>query len=1721
MNGGMGAGNITVTISLEGTDKFLSALKNVDTQVSRTAKLMQTNLTSALNASKTAFVQTAGAASQLQQGMVQVSGVLASTQKGFANLDSAIQGQAAALGEQAGAIEIVTSAGGKFIQTLGTMKKSYELVAFAQKTWQSGFGPLSLAIAAVTASLTIFNKKVDERVNAINKYKSIMIEEIDIVIKMADRYGDLKNKKNLTVDEALELIDLTVKLKKAFGDEADSVKNLSENYEQLYEEWKNKKRWNLYDEVDELLTRVKKIEFWEKEPFTQFKRSLGEVNEETEALKNKMIEFVFKARELEESTNNAASGLDQLSESERKALEEKLRHAETMQIFANAGITAEQTVRDNIDALEKILPSLQGSNFEYDQAVLALSAYYTQLGLANPYIGEQAVLQQQLAAAGITSEAVIRTQIDALAALLPHLEKGSFDYNQVVGALQQLHDALGETCPYIIEQSDEMKALNDIATDYLETLNEENDLLPKIRDSRSQVSAAMSECGDELKTAEEALTGFASKEEALNAIGIQTTGQLNGQKDMLKNIAIAFNLTEEEAGELEKKLKALDGKTVDNSKSWKTYGSLLSGIVGKLGKTGQAISKVANFAMDLVTSGFNPLQMGLSALSFGLDLFSKKEEHVEVSMEDFIDGLGRLGDAVTATQERFEGLDSSYKTDYLQSYADELERLKERGRELTEELENMPHIEYTIHGETIFVSHTRGWQRVHNAQQSVIASIEEYEAKMTSLMEAFTFETNFDETKNELQELTDQAVQMVDYFGGTGGFSGFAELLSESIQSGEAQLSQLDEQSQAYKDLEAQVTAAKNALARLEGRYSDIIPPMNDAQRALYDQIETYEDMIARMEERGADPKAIRELRGELRELKQEFNELHKAESKRRSIEAGLAKAGIKTEDAIRGEIAELEKLAGRLDVGSFEYTKLQEKISGLYKQLGETSAWQAQVDAAKLLEKEINDLEKSIENMEIEQGKIDDQLALDIEPIQGNIDEIQALMNSLQIGDIGLDEFYQQLEAITGSVHEFQVAWEDALGGTMQEYDQFGKDMETAQKAIEKLTYFGVELDTTTADEQIAGMIIKLRESLADLNPDSEAYKERLAAIDTLEKKFTDMGGVVDAERAAEVAVEVATDEAQTQVDELQTMIDDLIAEAEEKKAKIDLDISEAKARLAELQDEYNRIMADIEGTHAPSGQGALTGVLTPGVEPISAGTTELSGDDSKTDAKDEGEFIRSQKKQKTVEIELTPAEEGIEILNSDVEKLNNTVEGGASLKIDNSEAIKQTEKVSESLKDVKETLEKSGDVQMAVVSDEASKEIEQLGARIEEINEEASLTVSADAAVAGELMDQIQTGLEGVEDIVAPKIDVHEISEGVAFLNDQFKSSGIECPVNVDTGPVVQSLEELEGQVKLIGLEDAIRSDLDAAKSSLDEFSAEVQGMAPEKIGLDDAVRSDFDMAKSSLDEFSVEVQGMVPEKIGLDNAIRSDFDMAKSSLDEFSVEIQGMAPEKIGLDDAIGGEMDEALTGLEAMHDHLQGMMEYLGTPAKMELDTESTLTQFQELMTSLDAMEDPKVDMGTNAPEVEEQVDALKAALDALPDQKSVHLDFSAAGAMVGAGVSKLHGGGIVGVRAFHGGGIVTAHDGLIVGGSSMQLNPGETLIKAMRNVLTLIPATAVLGKALFCVAFGSEGASLIHREGKQSGYGKPGEFGFKDLLAALQDVIRAVMRLWHFFERRKS
>ncbi len=72
-----------------------------------------------------------------------------------------------------------------------------------------------------------------------------------------------------------------------------------------------------------------------------------------------------------------------------------------------------------------------------------------------------------------------------------------------------------------------------------------------------------------------------------------------------------------------------------------------------------------------------------------------------------------------------------------------------------------------------------------------------------------------------------------------------------------------------------------------------------------------------------------------------------------------------------------------------------------------------------------------------------------------------------------------------------------------------------------------------------------------------------------------------------------------------------------------------------------------------------------------------------------------------------------------------------------------------------------------------------------------------------------------------------------------------------------------------------------------------------------------------------------------------------------------------------------------------------------------------------------------------------------------------------------------------------------------------------------GVLSVIPATSLLGKALFAVSFGSVGASLIHREGKASKYGEEGKFGFKDLWNALKDLLNALLRVYTVIKNLKK
>ena len=64
-----------------------------------------------------------------------------------------------------------------------------------------------------------------------------------------------------------------------------------------------------------------------------------------------------------------------------------------------------------------------------------------------------------------------------------------------------------------------------------------------------------------------------------------------------------------------------------------------------------------------------------------------------------------------------------------------------------------------------------------------------------------------------------------------------------------------------------------------------------------------------------------------------------------------------------------------------------------------------------------------------------------------------------------------------------------------------------------------------------------------------------------------------------------------------------------------------------------------------------------------------------------------------------------------------------------------------------------------------------------------------------------------------------------------------------------------------------------------------------------------------------------------------------------------------------------------------------------------------------------------------------------------------------------------------------------------------------------GILAIIPVTALLGKGIFALSVGGEGASLLHREGKASKFGKLGEFNMKNLLEVVMSIVRAIVQIF--------
>lgn len=175
-----------------------------------------------------------------------------------------------------------------------------------------------------------------------------------------------------------------------------------------------------------------------------------------------------------------------------------------------------------------------------------------------------------------------------------------------------------------------------------------------------------------------------------------------------------------------------------------------------------------------------------------------------------------------------------------------------------------------------------------------------------------------------------------------------------------------------------------------------------------------------------------------------------------------------KTQEQYAADLAEIAKEAKAAALGSI----------GLNSALNDVAA--ASNDIAEAVEKADQDMKRN--------SKTQEEYAEDLRQLAK--EEKAAALGSMGIAD-SVEYANDKIKEQIYTVGQFEVAWENMLKTTLDLWDEWEKDTRTIFSGLEKLLYFKVDVDTTTADEQIAASIGEMMDYAESLNKTSDAYKD------------------------------------------------------------------------------------------------------------------------------------------------------------------------------------------------------------------------------------------------------------------------------------------------------------------------------------------------------------------------------------------------------------------------------------------------------------------------------------------------------------------------------------------------------------------------------------------------------------------------------------------------------
>ena len=250
-------------------------------------------------------------------------------------------------------------------------------------------------------------------------------------------------------------------------------------------------------------------------------------------------------------------------------------------------------------------------------------------------------------------------------------------------------------------------------------------------------------------------------------------------------------------------VKDLNLEASEGKKDWADYAQFIQGVVDKLPGLDKNTKKVISTMGSMVTSGFDPMTVGLGLFGFAMDALGKNNEKVVISLDDLLDSMGDFGDEVERVRGLVDDLQSHIESDLVNTLENNLNQALEFTREALEGVENA--------GSDI----ERGmWQEYYKAGLDAVSEAQE---RLNELTAAFQMNTDFSQLLNELTYLSEEAINLNEYFGDAFNQSGVLELLNESLLEAKTNLSELDPDSQAFSDMANAIIEAEAAVMLLSG----------------------------------------------------------------------------------------------------------------------------------------------------------------------------------------------------------------------------------------------------------------------------------------------------------------------------------------------------------------------------------------------------------------------------------------------------------------------------------------------------------------------------------------------------------------------------------------------------------------------------------------------------------------------------------------------------------------------------------------------------------------------------------------------------------------------------------------------------------------------------------------------------------------------------------------